>query len=50
MYDDLLHAADNKLVSIVVMIDLSAAFDTVEIPILLSILKSNFNIDSTCNG
>ena len=47
MYDDLLHASDNKLVSIVVMIDLSAAFDTVDIPILLSILKSNFNIDGT---
>ena len=45
MYDDIITAADNKLVSIVVMIDLSAAFDTVDIPILLSMLKTKFNID-----
>ena len=47
MYDDILNAADNKCVSIVVMIDLSAAFDTVDIPILLSMLKMKFNIDGT---
>ena len=47
MYGDLLSAADKKMVSLVVMIDLSAAFDTVDIPILLSIMNSRFNIKGT---
>lgn len=35
MYNDLLDAIDKNHVTIIVMIDLSAAFDTVDIPIVL---------------
>ena len=47
MYNDLLHAVDNKQVSIVVMIDLSAAFDTVDLPIVLNILQQDFKVSGT---
>jgi hypothetical protein len=47
MYSNLLKAADDKLVSIVVMIDLSAAFDTVDIEIIMNILEHNFHISGT---
>lgn len=40
MYSDLLETADSRHVTIVVMIDLSAAFDTIDIPILLEILQT----------
>jgi len=45
MYDDLLKAVDDGKVTIVVMIDLSAAFDTIDIPIALHILHEDFGID-----
>jgi hypothetical protein len=47
MYDDLLKAVDEGKVTIVVMIDLSAAFDTIDIPIALHILHEDFGIDDT---
>jgi len=47
MYDDLLKAVDDGKVTIVVMIDLSAAFDTIDIPIALHILHEDFGIDDT---
>ncbi|XP_060608223.1 uncharacterized protein LOC132760282 [Ruditapes philippinarum] len=45
MYDDLLKAVDDGQITIVVMIDLSAAFDTIDIPIALHILHDDFGID-----
>ena len=47
MYNDLLLAADNEKVFMVVMIDLSAAFDTVNIDITLRLLEQNFGICGT---
>ena len=47
MYSDLLNAVDNNQVSIVVMIDLSAAFDTVDIPTVINILQNDFGIKDT---
>ena len=44
MYSDLLSATDNSQVTIVVMIDLSAAFDTVDIPTVIDILHDEFGI------
>lgn len=37
MYSDLLETIDKNQVSIVVMVDLSAAFDTIDIPFLIQI-------------
>ena len=47
MYNDLLHAVDNQKVCIVVMIDLSAAFDTIDIDIINNILQQDFAMDGT---
>ena len=47
MYNDLLETIDQNHVTIVVMIDLSAAFDTIDIPILIQILQDEFGIHST---
>ena len=47
MYSDLLSAIDNSQVTIVVMIDLSAAFDTVDIPTVIDILHDEFGIKDT---
>ena len=47
MYSDLLNAVDNSQVTIVVMIDLSAAFDTVDIPTVINILQNDFGIKDT---
>jgi len=44
MYNDLLETIDEGQVTIVVMIDLSAAFDTIDIPILIRILQDEFGI------
>lgn len=44
MYGDQLCSADNNKVTIIVMtVDLSAAFDTVDIPIVLKILFDNLD-------
>ena len=45
MNDDLLKAVDDGKVTIVVMINLSAAFDTIDKPIALHILHADFGID-----
>ena len=45
--NDLLLSADNKDVSILVLLDLSAAFDTIDHSILLNRLKETFGIDGT---
>jgi hypothetical protein len=47
MYNDLLESIDNNKVRILVMIDLSAAFHTIDIPILIQMLKDEFGIDCT---
>ena len=44
MYSDLLNAIDNNQVTLVVMIDHSAAFDTVDIPTVLKIFHDDFGI------
>ena len=45
--NDLLHAIDNDKVSVLLLLDLSAAFDTVDHQILLSRLQNIFGIRST---
>ena len=47
MYNELLETIDKNQVTIVVMIDLSAAFDTIDIPILTRILQDEFGIHNT---
>ena len=47
MCSDLLNAIDNNQVTLVVMIDLSAAFDTVDIPTVLKIFHDDFGIKET---
>ena len=41
MYNDLLENIDKNQVTIVVMVDLSAAFDTIDITILLKRLQND---------
>ena len=45
--NDLLISADNKNVSILVLLDLSAAFDTLDHSILLNRLRDSFGLDGT---
>ena len=45
IFNDLLMAADNKNISILVLLDLSAAFDTIDHRILLKRLKETFGFD-----
>jgi hypothetical protein len=47
MYHDLLRAVDNNQVTVVVMVDLSAAFNTIDIPIPITILENHFGIKGT---
>ena len=47
MIDDILVAVDRKLGVVVLIIDLSAAFDTVDHKLLLNILQSKFHITGT---
>ena len=47
MYDEVLLGFDKNFCTVLVMIDMSAAFDTVDIDILLDILKNQLNITGT---
>ena len=47
MMDDILWAMENQRITAVVAIDLSAAFDTVDHDILLSVLSRKFGIQDT---
>ena len=45
--NDVLLAADNGLIVILLLLDLSAAFDTIDHAILLALLKEHFGVDGT---
>ena len=45
--NDILMSVDNKEVTLLVLLDLSAAFDTIEHPILLNILQQDFGVTGT---
>ena len=47
IHNDLLLAIDNKRISALILLDLSAAFDTVDHDLLLSRLSLNFGISSS---
>lgn len=47
VHDDILHAIDNNKAVILLMLDLSAAFDTVDHTILLSRMSQRFGIKGT---
>ena len=45
--NDILMSVDNKKVTLLVLLDLSATFDTIEHPILLNILQQDFGVTGT---
>ena len=47
IFNDLLMAADEKKVTVLVLLDLSAAFDTIDHNILINRLKKTFGFDGT---
>lgn len=48
LYNDIILSFDSNLVSVLVCLDYSSAFDTVDHLILLSVLKNKFNIINSC--
>jgi len=47
IHNDLVRSIDNGKVSLLVLLDLSAAFETVDHQLLLSVLANRFSIDSS---
>ena len=47
LVNDILWAMGNQQVTVVMALDLSAAFDTVDHDILLNVLKHNFGLEDT---
>ena len=47
VHNDIVRAVDNKELSLLVLLDLSAAFDTVDHHILLNVLENRFSIQGT---
>jgi len=50
VHNGLVRSVDNGRVSLLVLLDLSAAFDTVDHQLLLSVLAKRFSLDSTVLG
>jgi len=47
VYNDLVHAVGNGKVTILVLLNLGSAFDTVDPDILLSVLRGRFSVEDT---